>query len=105
MLVRRLVLAVCLVPFLGCSDGAVAPTERPAELTGVVVAIDGEGFDEVESFTLRAGANNHEIWIDPGRDYSFPLNHLHAHLRGAEPVRVEYEEQDGRMIAVTIEDV
>lgn len=104
MVLSRLALTLFLLPFLGCSDDDGPVADRTGEVTGVVVAIDGEGFDEVESFTLRAAGADHEIWIEPGRDYAFPLNHLHAHLRGSEPVKVRYEEEDGRLVALTIED-
>lgn len=87
-------------------DLSSAPSPSPASqiLTGVVVAIDGQGLDEVNSFTLRVDGTNHEIFIDPNREYAFALGHLHAHLQGAEPVTVTYEEGDGQLIAISIED-
>lgn len=85
-----------------CSSGSSAP---PDPVTGVVVDItEGEGFGAVESFELRSEGETYEILIDQSREYGFPLGHLNDHLQGADPVRVDIEEKDGAIYAVTIED-
>ncbi len=104
LLVPLIVLAMGLFA-CGDKDPATPAGESGSRvLTGVVVAIDGQGMEEVTSFTLRVDGTNHEIWIDPNREYGFALGHLHAHLQGAEPVTVIYEQGDGQMTAISIED-
>ncbi len=90
-----------------CSRDEPSAPENPDRsqvLTGVIVAIDGEGIEDVDSFTLRVDGTNHKILIDPGHEYGFALGHLHAHLQGAEPVEVTYEEREGELVALSIED-
>lgn len=70
----------------------------------VVDITEGEGFGAVESFELRSEGETYEILIDQSREYGFPLGHLNDHLQGADPVRVDIEEKDGAIYAVTIED-
>lgn len=75
------------------------------EVVGLVVDIQtGAGFGEVESFMVKEGDDQFEIFVDPDVTYDFPLAHLNAHRAGAEPVRVEAETRDGRLVAVTIGD-
>jgi hypothetical protein len=73
-------------------------------VTGVIVTIDSEGFDEVNGFTLRAEGETYDFAIQPGQDFSFPLSHLQSHLVGAEPVKVGFEDRDGKLFATSIED-
>lgn len=65
---------------------------------------EGEGFGNVESFELRSEGETYEILIDPEREYGFPLGHLNDHLQGADPVRVDIDQKDDSIYAVTIED-
>jgi len=103
----RVLVAVLLVLFAACgatetTAGSAPPT--PRTITGVLVQIESTGLDDVESFTLKAGDEMFEVFIDPQRDYGFPLSHLNAHRTGGEPVAVDVEERDGRLIALTIAD-
>jgi hypothetical protein len=70
----------------------------------VIVAIDSEALGEPTSFTLRSEGSDYEIFIDPGRDYQFPLAHLNEHLQLSLPVRCDLEPRDGKLYARTIED-
>lgn len=97
----RVPLLVLVVAALGACGGGDAPP--PSELTGLVVAIDGEGSD-VRAFTLEAGLDEYEIRIVDGRDYGFDLAHLGAHLRDRLPVRCSLVERDGELYALEIED-
>ena len=98
---RVLVLFALVCVVAGCGSGDSEPP--PDELTGVVVAIDGEGSD-VSAFTLEVDGEEHEIRIADGVDYGFDLAHLQEHLRDALPVRCEIDERDGDLYALTIED-
>ena len=74
-------------------------------ILGVVVDIkSGSGFGEVESFTIKDGAEEFEIFVDPEVTYDFPLAHLNSHRAGAEAVRVEAESTEGKLVAVSISD-
>ncbi|MEA2459935.1 MAG: hypothetical protein QOH90_112 [Actinomycetota bacterium] len=71
---------------------------------GVVVKVDAKRLDKVKGFTVASGAKTYDFRVDPGITYSFPLAHLHTHLTSSEPVLVGYEDRDGVLYALTIED-
>lgn len=107
MLLKLFLCGLLLTMSAACSrvePSAPDNTDSTLVLTGVIVAIDGEGIEDVDSFTLRVDGTNHEIHIDPEHEYGFALGHLHAHLQGAEPVEVTYEEREGELVALAIED-
>lgn len=86
-----------------CGSSQTAPVTQ--EIVGIVIKIDtGEGFGEVESFTIKDGAEKLEIFVDPTAMYELPLAHLNSHRAGAEPVRVDAETRDGQLVAVSIVD-
>ena len=101
--VRRLLVLLVAVAALGAACGGSEPPP-PSELTGVIVAVEGEGSD-VTAFTLEAGLEEYEIRIAPEVDYGFALAHLREHQREALPVRCDLEERGGELYALTIEDV
>jgi hypothetical protein len=76
----------------------------PESVKGIIVNIEGDRLDEIESFRLKSGDDFYEIRIDPERDYDFNLGHLHEHLATSEPVVVELEDRTGELYAVSIED-
>lgn len=92
-----------LVLILGaCGDNGTGGTQ---EVVGVVVDIQtGSGFGEVESFTVKDGSEEFEIFVDPDVTYDFPLAHLNSHRAGAEPVRVQAETREGKLVAIAISD-
>jgi hypothetical protein len=100
----------CLA-FLGAACGgddeppAPAPAEdAPAEVTGVLLDVDSNGVDDVQSFTLKDGDDTYEIFIADDVDYGFPLGHLSEHLTSGDPVKVPLEERDGKLYALSIDD-
>ena len=97
----RLVLVLLLFAGCGGADPADAP---PEEITGVIVDINSAGLDDVRSFELKAGDDHYEIFIDPERDYGFPLSHLNEHRMTGDPVRVDLEDRDGDLYALAIDD-
>jgi hypothetical protein len=96
-----LLLLVGFILLSGCGGGGGG--DAPGELTGVIVALHGDG-GEITSFTLEAGLEEHEVRIAPDVDYGFDLAHLREHQREALPVRCELEEREGDLYALTIED-
>ncbi len=107
----RFLIAVAFVFVAACSNGESAPPAAdrapamPRTLTGVVVEIESTSLTNIQSFTLKDDDEVFEIFIDPAHDYGFPLAHLNEHRAGAEPVAVDVEERDGRLVALTISDV
>ena len=99
-LLAALVVTVLVVSACGSSE---APGTQ--EIVGVVIRIDsGSGFGDVESFTVKQGDQEFAIFVDPDVTYDFPLAHLNSHRAGAEPVRVEAETREGKLVATSIGD-
>ncbi len=73
-------------------------------LTGIVSDVEATSLVDVTSFTLRAEGEIYEIAIDPEITYSFPPQHLRSHAISSEPVKVEIEDRDGVLTALTLED-
>ncbi|MGH2753298.1 MAG: hypothetical protein ACRDLB_02590 [Actinomycetota bacterium] len=64
---------VVLMLALGASCGNDRAAEDSREIIGLVVDIrTGTGFGEVESFTLKDGSEEFEIFVDPDATYDFP---------------------------------
>lgn len=90
----------------GTDARAPSDTDRATgTVTGVIVDLDQASPTEVRGFELKDGDDRYDIAIDPDHDYGFPLPHLRDHLVSSDPVRVEFEERDGRLVARSIEDV
>lgn len=96
--------AVAFLVLLGACGDSGPGSGAPEEVTGVIVDIESEGIGEVTSFELKDGDELYTIRIDPEVEYNFDLGHLHEHLQGSEPVRVDLESRDGFLFATTIED-
>jgi hypothetical protein len=75
--------------------------------SGVVLQVNGSSLTEIDSFVLRT-ADGELITFDVGPvtfdATSFPPEHLREHQALASPVRVTYQVQDGRKVAVKLED-
>jgi hypothetical protein len=99
----KIALVSVLLLATGCSGDSGAPGSRT--LTGVVTDIESTGLNEVTSFELRHDDETTTIYIDEELDYGFPLGHLNAHMTGAEPVRVETDDREGKLYALSIADV
>jgi hypothetical protein len=98
--------AAAVLALLALAAGCASSEPRepaPPELTGFIVAIEGEGSD-IASFTLDSFGEEYEIFIAPGVDYGFPLTHLREHERDRLPVRCRLDERDGRLYALEIAD-
>ena len=94
-----------LVALAACDSEPAGTEPEDPRLEGVVIAIDSESFGDVTSFTLKDDDETYEIYIADDVEYGFPLSHLQEHVQGADPVAVDTEERDGKLYALTIEDV
>jgi hypothetical protein len=93
-----LALTILLAP--ACSS----EPEAPAEVTGMITAIEQSDRGPITGFTVDAEGHRYDIRIDRERDYGFDLEHLEEHRAQELPVRVTLEERDDGLYAVAIED-
>lgn len=100
-----LLVAILMFTACGSDDDTTPVPEPPSEVTGVILEVDSEGVDDVRSFRLKEGDQTYEIFIASDVDYGFPLGHLSEHLTSGDPVKVPLEERDGKLYALSIEDV
>jgi hypothetical protein len=94
-----LALSILLVP-AACSS----QPEAPAEVTGLITAIEWSDRGPITGFTVDADGERYDIRIDRDRDYGFDLEHLEEHRLQDLPVRVTLEEREDDLYAVTIAD-
>lgn len=95
--------AILLVPIL-LAPACSSEPEAPAEVTGLISAIERSDRGPVIGFTVDADGQRYRIRIDRERDYGFDLEHLEEHRAQDLPVRVTLEQRDDGLFAVTIED-
>jgi hypothetical protein len=116
LIVVKLVVALACLALLGAACGddepaapsngdTVAAEDAPDQVTGVLLDVQSESLDEVTGFTLKDGDQVYEILIDPNVDYGFDLGHLREHLRAGDPVSVPLDARDGKLYAISIDDV
>jgi hypothetical protein len=108
---RKLLALACCALLLAAACGGddestpeASVSGAPDNLTGVILAVDSEGLQDVNSFTLKDGTREFEIFIDDNVDYGFDLGHLREHLRTGDPVHVPLTVIDGKLYAAAIED-
>lgn len=100
----RVMVALCLL-LVSCEIDPNSAINVPRDVQGVITEVEGDGLEDVDAFTLKSGRATYRVLISDDVEYGFPLGHLRSHQRGAEPVNVRLREEDGRLYAVTIEDV
>lgn len=93
------------IALLGACSKNTQADGAPSRVEGVIVHIDSIAIDDVNGFTLKDGEVTYDIRIADDVDYGFPLGHLQEHVQSAGPVAVDLEERDGKLYALTIEDV
>ena len=100
------ILALALL-LAACADSSEdnQPLPPPSQAEGLITEITPpEG--EPESFVLETEEHGtFEVLIAADVDYGFDLQHLHEHMDGDLPVRVQLEGRDGRATALSIDDV
>jgi hypothetical protein len=80
--------------------------DRPSETTGVIVAVDAAGLNDVRGFTLRvAGGTILDFSLRALENGTqFPPGHLVEHQATAAPVRVFYRMAGNDRLAIRLED-
>lgn len=94
---------ILILPILLASACSTEP-EAPAEVTGLITAIEQSDRGPIASFTVDEDGQAYDIRIDRERDYGFDLGHLEEHLAQGDPVRVTLEEREDGLYAVEIVD-
>jgi len=97
---RRLA-ALVASALIACTAG---PTDA---VVGIVVDVDGEGLGQVHAFTVRAETGTlvrFEVGSVALNEGAFPPDHLREHMATASPVLVAFRTENGRHIAVRLED-
>ena len=100
-------LSIVLVTVVGCGsdEPATAPADSaPDQVTGVVIDIESEAIDDIQSFSLKDGDVVYDVYIADDVEYGFPLGHLQEHVQSADPVAVDLEQRGDKLYALTIED-
>lgn len=98
---------VAPLPSGSSGSGGSASAEVVSPVTGVVVAIESSGLEDVTGFTLRSGAGvtlNFRIAGPLENAAEFPLGHLGSHVATSEPVRVSFRRTGGALVVTRIED-
>ena len=96
---RVVLLVALLFAAPACGDG-----ESRGEVTGVVTAVEIASLTELDGFTLRSEEETYEFVVDPDTELGFPPAHLNEHRVSGDPVTVVYEEVDGELVALSVED-
>lgn len=105
-LIGLLVVAVAIVAVAVAASGVLGGSPEQS-VTGVVIRVDSTGLTEVQGFDLREddGTVLHfELGTLDMSPPAFNPQHLTAHQATAEPVKVTYEDQGGRLVATRLED-
>lgn len=89
-------IAVVALVLAACSGG-------DGSVTGLVVEVEGD-LEVVTSFTVDVAGIEYRFVPIPGVVYEFPLPHLREHLRGAEPVTVDYRDNGGTLEVLGVAD-
>ena len=85
------------------------PASTPAiasPVDGVVISVDAASLTDVRGFTLRT-SDGASTAFDIGaleNGAEFPPGHLVEHQSTAQPIRVWYRTEDGRKVAIRLED-
>jgi hypothetical protein len=90
----------------GSGAGDPRATPDADQAVGVVVGVEAEGLADVQAFTLRT-ADGAALEFTIGaleNGAEFPPGHLVEHQATAQQVRVWYRTEDGRKVAIRLED-
>lgn len=101
---RKVAIIVAVLAALLAAVLLVDLTDDAGELTGVVIAVDGD-LTSVASFDVLSDGETFRFVPAENGDFAFPLPHLRDHLRGGESIVVGYERDTaGNYAALSIRD-
>lgn len=66
--------------------------------------MESSGLTEVESFKVKSNDKTYTILLDSNTDLGFPPAHLNEHRVTGDRVKVEIEERNGDLYALSVED-
>ena len=81
----------------------IACAQDSGTVIGVVTQVDGD-LSKVRTFTLLVEGDSMTFTPAAGGNFDFPLTHLREHLRDGSPVRVSWERDGDRNVAVAVGD-
>lgn len=81
----------------------VACAQDSGTVMGVVTQVEGD-LSEVRTFTLLVEGNSMTFTPAADGDFDYPLTHLREHLRDGTPVRVSWQREGDRNLAVAVGD-
>jgi len=98
-------IVVAVVIFAAVAAIVIGGPGRRVE-TGIVVSVEATGLTSVQGFSIRT-ADGRTVDFRIGtleNGATFPPGHLGEHRVTLVPIRVTYVDQDGRHVAVRLED-
>jgi hypothetical protein len=102
---RLLLVATCLaLAIVSCGGDEDRTGDAPSVVTGTVVEVQSQSLTEVGSFVVGQDEKRYTIYIDQNTELDFPPAHLNEHRISGDPVRVEVEEIDDKLVATQIGD-
>ncbi len=81
----------------------IACGQDSGTVMGVVTQVDGD-LSKVRTFTLLVEGDAMTFTPAEDGDFAYPLTHLREHLRDGTPVRVSWERDGDRNLAVAVSD-
>lgn len=66
--------------------------------------MESTSLTEVQSFKVKSDDKIYTILIDPNTELGFPPAHLNEHRVSGDPVKVEIDERNGDLYALSILD-
>ena len=102
-------LVVCTIVLTACSRGsevASDPDRKPTvkSVTGVVVDVQSRSLTTLDLFTIRAEDGTVFTFTSTERFVGFTPSHLNEHRAFAVPVTVTYEDIEGNLVILSIDD-
>lgn len=95
--VSRLLAACLLLLTAGCGSSDQGTIE------GLVIDVQGD-LTEVSEFTVLSTDGQQTFVPAEDGDFAFPLQHLREHIISGVPVVVFWEQHDGQLVAVLVDD-
>jgi hypothetical protein len=101
------VVALLALVLVGCSAPAASVQTQTAR--GVLLDVVSTSLQKIDSFTLRTD-DGRELMFVPASNFNADAahamtpGHMRQHMAIADPVLVTYQEQDGKLVALSAVD-